>query len=95
MLEISCMTTYPILSFHQEVIGCWIPFPINILRNTDSPIMWVDLERWGRVIALESIIKRILHKAIESCIRIRSFNLQDKRLVGKEMEMLALLFSWP
>lgn len=57
--------------------------------------MWVDLERWGRVIALESIIKRILHKAIESCIRIRSFNLQDKRLVGKEMEMLALLFSWP
>lgn len=70
--------TYPISSFHQEIIGGWIPFPVGILRNTDSPIMRINLEGSRCFIALEPIIKRILNQAIESCIRIWGLYLQDR-----------------
>lgn len=84
MCKISQIKTYPILSFHQEVIGGWISFPVSVLRNTDVPIMWVYLECLRCIVALESSIKRIFNKAIESCICIRGFYLGDRRLINEE-----------
>lgn len=75
LFKISYMKTYPIPSFHQEIIGGWILFPVDILRNTDSPITWVYPEGLRCFIALESIIKRIFNQAIESCICVRGFYL--------------------
>lgn len=97
MFTISYVKTYPILSFHQEIIGVWIPFPVDILRNTDSPIMWVNLECLRHIIALKSGIKRILNKAIESGVCIGSFHLWDRRwFISEVREMLEFPFnaSW-
>lgn len=91
MCKISQIKTYPILSFHQEIIGGWISFPVSVLRNTDAPIMRVYLERLRCFVALESSIKKILNKAIESCICIGGFYLGDRRLIGEERGMPA----WP
>ena len=84
MCKFSQIKTYPILSFHQEVIGGWISFPVSVLRNTDVPIMWVYLECLRCIVALESSIKRIFNKAIESCICIGGFYLGDRRLISEE-----------
>lgn len=95
LFKIPYIKTYPISCFHQEIIGGWIPFPVDILRNTDPSITWVNLEGSRCFVALESVIKRILDQAIESCIRIWGFYLWDRRLTSEETEMLASLFSGP
>jgi hypothetical protein len=73
MSEASYRKTYPILSFHQQIKSGWILFPVDILQHADSPIVWVNLECWRCLVTLESIIKRILNKAVEPCICVGCF----------------------
>lgn len=67
--------TYPVLSFHQQIKGARIPFPVYVLGHTDAPILWVNLERRRCLIALEAIIKRILDQAVEPRVCVRGFYL--------------------
>lgn len=78
--DLNFIRTYPIFSFHQEIISGRVPFPVDILRNTDSSIMQVNLESLRCCRALKPIIKWIFNKAIESCICIGGFYLLRKKM---------------